>query len=143
MSKKEIEIFKIGHEAVITAIDDVLQNLRSYLHARPKVREFNNVVLMHLSRQNKAMYDHLNEYYAQDREAQKMLEFLLHDLKDIKIKYLIFTDKHSGEMADISYRSFPKEFIAFSREIISRIKMEEEYLFPLLSEVPVLKALQE
>ena len=143
MAKHEIDVFKSGHTAIIIAIDEVLQNLRSYNQVKPKLREFNTIVLAHLGRQNKNFYDCLTEYYSNDREACKMQEFLLHDMKDLKIKYLIFTDKHSGEFADNNYRNFPKEFIEFSREIIERIRIEEEYLFPLLKELPAQRVASE
>ena len=69
-------------------------------------------------------------------EALKMLEFLSHDLKDIKVKFLLFSDRHSGEVLDLSARSFPKDLQDFMKEIIDRFNAEEEYLFPLIAKLP-------
>ena len=134
-----IASFQSGHRAILQSLDQIYQVVRAYPQAKPRLRELNSIVLAHLGRQNKQMLDQLQVHYHDNRQASKMLEFLIHDLKEIKIKYLVFFDKHSGEMADINARNFSRDFQEFSGELIHRLKMEEEYFFPLLVEVPLSK----
>ena len=93
-------------------------------------------ILQHLARQDKTMMDRLVEFYRDDRAASKMLEFLIHDLKDLKVKYLVFYDLHSAELTGGRPRSFPLDFTEFAKGILSRITIEEDYLFPLLEKLP-------
>lgn len=135
MSVKLIESFRNAHTTLLSSIDQVQMASRSYSLAKPSLRTLNAKVIAHLGRQDNQFTDKLLAFYAGDREASKMLEFLVHDLKDIKIKFLVFYDKHSGELADTNARSFPKDLAEFIDELINRIKMEEEYLFPLLKKL--------
>ncbi|MFA5088968.1 MAG: hemerythrin domain-containing protein [Candidatus Omnitrophota bacterium] len=136
MSKALIESFRSGHRSIISSIDQIQQSLRSYSQVKPAIRELNGILSSHLARQDGAMFRKLHEFYREERGAEKMLEFLLHDLKDIRIQYLIFTENHSGELGDVHSRNFIRNFQDFSRQVIERIRIEEEYLFPLLEKMP-------
>lgn len=136
MSRQLVENFSSAHATILNSIDQILLVSRSYSQVKPHLRALHEKVLAHLGRQDKVLIAKLTEAAGDNREAAKMLEFLVFDLKNIKIKYLIFYDNHSGEMADINARTFPKDFQEFSDELITRIKMEEEYLFPLLKKLP-------
>ncbi len=133
MSQELITSFKAAHQTILISLQEVQSFSRSYTHVKPKIRDLHAQVLVHFERQGKGFYQQLSHFYSEDREASKMLEFLVHDFKEIKIKYLIFYDRHSGEMADVNARSFPKDFMEFVDALIARIKIEQEYLFPLLN----------
>ena len=135
MSRQLVENFRSAHATILSSIDQILMVCRSYPQAKPLLRALHEKVLSHLGRQDKELMDKLIVAFGDNRETAKLVEFLGHNLKDIKIKFLIFCDKHSGELADVSARSFPKDFQDFSEEMITRIKLEEEYLFPLLLEL--------
>ena len=136
MSRQLVENFRSAHATILSSIDQILMVCRSYAQAKPHLRALHQKVLAHLGRQDKELMDKLTVAFGDNRETAKLLEFLEHNLKDAKIKFLIFCDNHSGELADVNARSFPKDFQEFSEELITRIKMEEEYLFPLLMELP-------
>lgn len=136
MSRQLVENFRNAHATILNSIDQVLTVSRSYPQAKPLLRALHEKVLSHLGRQDKEMMDKLATAFGEARETAKLLEFLTHNLKETKINFLIFYDNHSGEMADINARSFPKDLQAFADQIITRIKLEEEYLFPLLEELP-------
>lgn len=136
MSLQLVENFSSAHATILNSIDQIFLVCRSYSQVKPLLRALHEKVLAHLGRQDKVFIAKLTEAAGDNREAAKMLEFLVYDLKNIKIKYLIFYDNHSGEMADINARTFPKDFQEFSDELITRIKMEEEYLFPFLKKLP-------
>src|SRR6185436_18756957 len=90
--------FRISHQMLIDTISQIQLSLRSYHQLKPKLRELYGNLHNHFSRQDPKFYEQLLAHYATDRTAVKMLEFLTHDLKDIKVKYLIFSDQHTGEM---------------------------------------------
>ena len=136
MSKSVIEGFKFRHQSIVDSIDQIMPLTRSYIIAKPKIREMNERLISHLSHQDGEFFGRLRTYYQNDREVVKLVEFLMHDLKDMKVKYLIFFEKYTGEMDDIGSRNFPLRFTEFSRDVIARIKIEEEYLFPLIEKCP-------
>ncbi len=136
MPKNLMAGFRTSHQGLVNNIDQIQLNLRDYLRVKPHLRELHANLLIHFNRQNKDLFDRLATLYEDDRQASKMLEFLLHDLKDLKVKYLVFYDQHSGELADTHSRNFPKNFMEFAGAILSRVKIEEEYMFPLLEKLP-------
>lgn len=136
MPNELIGIFRVGQQAIVGTIDEIYSVLRSYSEAKPKIRVLQQKLLAHFSRQDEDLFNELNSFYKSDRHAMKMIEFLMYNLKDIKVKFLTFFDKHSGEMDDINYRTFPRDFSEFAKEIMAYLKIEEEYLFPLLGKLP-------
>lgn len=126
---------KLSHQMLIDSIAQIQLSLRSYNQAKPKLRDFYKNLQNHFSRQDAALYDRLSLYFIADRQATKMLEFLILDLKEIKIKYLVFYDLHSGEALGGHPRTFPLDFTEFANSILSRIKMEEDYFFPLVEKL--------
>ena len=136
-SKELIERFRRGQEAILLTLGQIQVVVRSYPQAKQKLRELNEKLLAHLGLQTDSFFKKLSDSCALDHETRKMLEFLTHDLKDLKIKYLIFFDKHTGEMGVMSARTFLKDFNEFSEAILMRMKIEEDYLFPLLKRLEV------
>lgn len=135
-SEELLTSLRTSHQEIVDSIDQIQPLLRSYSPAKARIREMHKRVLDHFGRQTGKLFDELRAFYKADREALKLIEFLIHDLKDVKIKYLVFADEHSGELSDVKARSFPKDFSGFSSAILGRIKIEEEYLFPLLEKLP-------
>ena len=136
MSDHLISGFKRAHEAILRTIAQIQPLIRSYPHAKPLLRQFNEQLLAHLGRQDEELVGRLTECYSADHQSMKILEFLQHDLKETKISYLIFFDKYSGEFAQIEPRGFTKACQDFIQKVLARIQMEEEYLFPLLERLP-------
>lgn len=133
--KNLTQSFRVHHQAIIEAIDQVQLLSRSYLNVKPRLRVLSDAILNHLSQQNEEFWNQLKSPEPLDREAAKLIDFLIHDLKETKVKYLIFFDKYSGEMGDMGSPYFPKDLFDFSRDLQARIKIEEDYLFPLLEKL--------
>lgn len=127
-----VQSFHRGHEQILGTVARLQPLTHAYLQAKPLLRDLQGELSSHFERQNNKMFDDLNIFLAEDRPGLKILEFLAHDLKDIKIKFLLFFDMHSGEMGDVSARNFPRDFREFSDEVIRRVHAEEEYLLPFL-----------
>lgn len=135
MSQDYLHILRIGHQGIIEAVSCVEPFLRSYREAKPHLRKLYKSMDLFLGQQDRCMFDALYEFFEDDRSSIKIIDFLLHDLKDMKIQYLVFSDKHTGEMSDHQRHAFAKDFSEFSAKIIARLKIEEEYLFPLLKKM--------
>ena len=132
ISSDVIVQLKLSHGAILNCIDQIQPLLRSYPQAKLKLREFQNQILLHFERQNTILCNELIAFYASDRQIGKIIEFLIHDLKEVKIKTLLFFDDHPGDMADIRPKNFIRDFTDFSHIIFVRINMEREHLFPII-----------
>jgi len=136
MATQVVTTLEQGHQAIKEAISAIQVVARSYPAARPRIRELQSVLLTHLGRQDRKLQERLARHYRDGREQTKMLEFLQHDLKEIKVQFLVFFDKYTGELTDFGGNTFPKDFSVFTGTILDRIRIEEEYLFPLVRALP-------
>ncbi len=124
--------YREGHRAIKMTLSQIQVVARSYSRVKPLLPEFREVLLAHWRQQTEEFWDRLSAVFIDDREKTKMLEFLTHNLKDLKIQYLVFFEQYTGEWGDVGSKNFVKDFTNFSEEILARIKIEEEYLFPLI-----------
>ncbi|HOW36145.1 MAG TPA: hemerythrin domain-containing protein [Candidatus Omnitrophota bacterium] len=138
MSQALIERLKVSHQAIVDSIDRIQPLARNYMAAKPRVCEMRERLLAHFGGQDKELFERLSSFYQNDRQSIKMIEFLIHDLKEVKIRFLIFFEKYTGELADRGSKDFPLDFIQLSKDMLSRIKVEEDYLLPLLDKLPEL-----
>lgn len=132
MSIPTVNSFRLSHEAILDVVAQLQGLTRSYLQAKPLLLDLSERLLAYFNRQDREFYRDLSVFFAEDRAALKILEFLELDLKDLKIQYLVFFEKHSGELGDVNSRNFVKDFREFSGAVIARVKMEEDRLMPLL-----------
>lgn len=126
------KIFQQGHHTILQSVDKVQIAARSYSAGRAAFTEFGEVLLAHFRKQDVPFFRALQEFFAEDREALKMIEFLIVDLKDMKVRYLIFDDRYGLYPTGNDARTFAKDFRELADAVIGRIRLEEEYLFPLL-----------
>jgi hypothetical protein len=127
------KILQQGHRAILPAIDKVQMSVRSYPAARTAFVQLGEVLLAHFGSQDERFFGVLQDFFAQDREALKIIEFLIVDLKDMKIRYLVFDDRYGSPPTGNEAKTFAKDFRELAEAIIVRIRMEEEYLVPLLA----------
>ena len=137
MSQDLVQSLTRGQESILLTLSELQGISRSYLQAKPKLRVLREQILNYFGRQDQALMDRLFAQNMENREKIKLLEFLDHDIKAIKIKFLIFSEQYSGDTGDHGRPAFPKDFQEFTREMVARFKIEEEYLFPFLQELPV------
>jgi hypothetical protein len=135
MSRDRLSEFKLNQQIVVDAINNLMPYLRSYREAKPLLRALREALEVFLGRFDKQFFDQLYHFYDDDRQAFKMIDFLVHDTKDIKIAFLMFFDKHATDHWMQKNPSFPKDFMDFSGRILARIKIEEDYLFPLIKKM--------
>ncbi|MFH1359446.1 MAG: hemerythrin domain-containing protein [Candidatus Omnitrophota bacterium] len=136
MSEELIARYKTVHQAIVNNLDQVQVLSRSYAQAKPWIRALRERLLAHLSKQDDDFFDDLRKVHQYDLHALKMIEFLSKDVRNTKVKYLIFFEKYSGEMGDFGSKAFPKDLMTFSDDIIGRLRIEEEYMLPLFAQVP-------
>lgn len=120
------------HQLILNLISQIQQVIRFYSQSRAPLTELSEVLLIHWGYQRDEFYQVLFDYYSSEREKMKTLEFLVHDLKETKIEYLTFYEQYLDIQHRHKERSFPKDFLSFSKIIMNRNTMEEEYLFPLI-----------
>src|SRR3989338_3687880 len=118
--------FRHGHRSIRMTLNQIQLVGRYYSQAKPRLRELNQDLLAHWGNQGEALWERLHRLYADDRRQTKMLEFLIHNLKDLKIRFLVFFEQYSDNWGDVRSRNFPRDFTDFSEEIMVRIKIEEE-----------------
>lgn len=133
---KLIQRFRKGHRAIADVVTQIQGVVRSYARVKPLLPVLDQVLINHFECQDDELFRELLDFYREDREAVKMLEFLIYELKEFKIKYLIFSDKYPGHMADRGSRNFPKDFAELTKAIVGRLQMENEYFMPLLEKFP-------
>ena len=129
---KKLKQLRASHHLLRHAIVRLQDYVRAYSQARLFLGEFEQQFLNYCDLQNKGFYSELQEDCSGDRKKLKMAEFLLYDLKDLRIEYLAFIEKHPTLTNRSGAQSFPLDFTAVSSRILIRLQMEEEYLFPLL-----------
>ena len=137
MSDDVIRKIKTAHRSILETIDQLQINLRNYHQAKPMIRELHLKLMAHFGQQDHSLFVPLKDYYSKERTSVKMIEFLEFDLREIKVRLLVFYDQHSGELGDTNASSFPRDFADFSGLILGRISMEEKYLIPLLEKLPL------
>ena len=131
-----VRSFRQAHQVIVCAIDQVLLNVRSYSAARPALCELDAQLLAHLGRQDSAFYQYLNDCAGDDRESQKMLEFLAHDAAQSKVLLVEFSDRYLNQYNMAKVKNFTVDFLTFKKTVIERLDVEEEYLLPLFDIVP-------
>lgn len=134
LSKNFIEEFKQGQESVLVTLEQIAQHARSFGKARPQLPELENKLLLHLQYQQNKIYPALADFFSENREAAKKMEFLRYEINELKVKTAIFTDKYSFNFSAVTARNFPIAFMEFRQAVIERIRSEGEQLLPLLDE---------
>ena len=71
-------------------------------------------------------------FFADNRPAIKMIEFLRHDLKELKIKTFGFFEQYGYGNPLEQGRNFPRDLRWYMQLISDRFSVEEDYLVPLL-----------
>ena len=132
---------KQNHIAILTNLDDIRQAISStleltrkqYLWVKPQLRGFEAALFNHFQLQSKDLYAQL--LISAGEGSIKDIEFLVEDLKDFKVKTLMFFDDHPADMGDLSPRNFRVTFYAFADYVQARMNAERDFLFPLLEKI--------
>ena len=122
------------HALILEHVDFIHRRYHIYRDVKPKISSLQQILLNHFALQTKELYAALTEFFENDREKSKLLEFLIYDLKELKIKTLGFFDEHPADMGDTRAKKFIQEFENYSDHLVSRIHHEKKYLIPFLEE---------
>lgn len=121
-----------AHMDILVRIDQIRQRGHSYGMASPLLAEFYEVLLNYVNLQVQPVYRDLGSRNSKNQEVLKILEFLEHDITELRLEILQFYDRFSDQANPIRGRAFSMEFRQFSDRIIQRVEMEEERFLPLL-----------
>jgi len=130
-----LKILGRAHHAVLLSVSQIQSVVRSYSSARALLGGLGEQLLAFLGVEDEEFFRSLRDLLSEDRPALKMLEFLELDLKDLKIKYLVFYDRYTNIPTGNEDRIFLRDYREFSAAIVARVNLESEYLFPLLQRV--------
>jgi hypothetical protein len=126
-----INKFQKAHAVIHDTVEQIQLSIRSYPKVRSGLMALQENLFGYFAQQDRVFYDQLLKAHQDNREKVKMIEFLAWDIKDFKVEFIRFYDQYDSSVGVVSQRNFPKEFTDFAQRIIARLKVEEEYLFPL------------
>ncbi len=139
-----IKKLKSGHQDILNGLEDIEKGVRegnltkgSYAKVKAKARVFQNKLLSYLGKQNFEFFQELELFFQGEHQELKMIEFLKKDLNDTKVQVITFFELHPCDMGDVNPGNFSKDFFRLGRDLIVRIKVEEDYLFSLLERLIV------
>jgi len=133
--KQLVADLRQGHLDLIEMLAYMESNIRSFPAIEPAILKLQNQLLNHLKLQNDQLIEDLSEYYGHDQEKKKMVEFFIFDTRELKIKVITFVEKFVGTKSEALIHLFPKEGMELAKDIRLRLKLEEDYLFPLIENV--------
>ncbi|MCB9771265.1 MAG: hypothetical protein H6754_01750 [Candidatus Omnitrophica bacterium] len=132
MSLNVVESFLLRQETVLHALEQ-LQSLRNnYREARKISGECREKMFYYFRVQDEKFYKSLEDFFAENRPALKMIEFLTLDLKEVKVKTFNFFVKYGVDNPLEQGRNFARDLRVYRQEILHRFRVEESYLLPLL-----------
>ncbi|MGE0267618.1 MAG: hypothetical protein AB7S78_04085 [Candidatus Omnitrophota bacterium] len=113
------ESLRSGHSLILQQIDQCKTDRKSSA-ASEQFRVLEQIMLAHMSLQTSDIYKSLFNHLNRERLQVKVLEYLEYDLKVLKIKLLGFIETPA------------KTFFELSNDLMARVTVEKEYLFPLV-----------
>ena len=125
------KLFQQSHQAILGDLARIELTARFYSNARALLVGLRETLQLHLGRQDESFFSRLRDAVSEDRQAVKLLEFLVFDLKEVKVAFLVFFDRYDGYPTPGEGKTFPKDFREFSAIVVRRLQAEEDYLFPL------------
>lgn len=132
MHAEVLNELSFGHLAIIEQIDLINQVIHHYPDVKSELRCLQTILLSHFEKQKQKFYQSLTEHYGADKEKIRNIQFLEQDIKNLKVKMLVFYDEHPADMGDLRPKGFGRDFQMFSSDLTGRIQDERKYLFPLI-----------
>jgi len=126
------KVFRFAHASIVTKVDQIRQCGRSYEDAKPFLFEMYEILLDYINLQTAPVFQQLEKQNSGNRENLKILEFLAHDITELRIEVLEFYERFSHPDSLLRMRAFAMEFLQFSNRVLERLELEEEHFLPLL-----------
>lgn len=126
---------RLNHKTIEQDVINIEQVLRSYPAVKPLLRLLQEKLFNHFYFLGREWFQDLQKNDFLTREQLKALDSLTQDLKEMKVRALIFFDDFPADMGDVHPINFPKRFMDFSKDILARFRVEENYLIPLLEAI--------
>jgi hypothetical protein len=124
-----------SHRAVVRSISEIQPYLRRFPEVRPRLMILEEQLLLHWSLQDVGLWEKLQANASLQGAQEKMVDFLIQDLKEMKIKHFSFFEKYGSDAKQGSTYQLTQHFTEFIRAIMARFQMEEEYLLPMLRDL--------
>ena len=126
MSKLIIEL-REDHNSLVAALDELKRIGMSSATAKEKISALKDILLAHLSKEDKHLYPPLYKDAENDPSLKRKLDMLSQDMDKVSQAALAFFDKYSdgGQGLD-----FIRDFGSLVGKLNIRIQWEETQLYP-------------
>ncbi len=132
MTENPIEQFRQRRDIVNHSLLQLALLRSDYRLARQKTGDCREIIYGYLKRQDEQFYSSLSDFYKENRPALKIIEFLTQDLKELKVQTFGFFEKYGVANPLEQGRNFAKDLREYMKFIENRLRLEEDYLVPLL-----------
>jgi hypothetical protein len=116
------------------AIGEIQPSLRCPSQIQPNLFVLGQQLVLHWRLLDTDFWAELLKNAAVRPAQGKMLDFLIQDLKEVKVKHFSFFEKHAAEPGPGLYPLI-RDFTEFVRAVMDRFQLEEEYLLPILRDL--------
>ncbi len=132
MNENSVEVFRQRRDVINHSLLQLGSLRHDYRSARQKTGECREIVYSYLKRQDEEFYAKLINFYQENRPALKIIEFLTHDIKGLKVQTFGFFEKYGAANPLETGRNFARDLREYMQIVGDRFRLEEDYLVPLL-----------
>ena len=131
--KKSLQFLSQSHQLILEAIDETKPFLSSPASAKIKMQALFLYLSKHLSRQDEMFLNELKLLGQSGVISLNMVDFLIQDLKDLKVRMFIFSEQYLQGVIVKKEPNFARDYSELTKDIIARLYVERNYLLPFLN----------
>ena len=120
------------HAEIMQALDELLDHHATIRTDSLRLTKLETLLLNHISREDSEIYTPLRKLIRLDQTSAKFLEGSRQDLESLKIKALIFFEKHKESNNEALSKSFHADLKKLTENLRDRMDFEDTQLFPFL-----------
>lgn len=124
--------FFLTQELTIDALAQAKMLLNSPKAAVEKIKNFCDRATRHVSLQSEGFYRVLRAHHQDNSSALKKIDFFENDLKELRVKLFVFTEKYFSDQPVRRERLFVSDFNAIAKDVLERISVENSQLCSLM-----------
>ena len=132
MSEDLVEAFHRREEMILHSLLRLQALRHNYRAVRLLTGECREMIYSYLKRQDDQFYSRMTEFYGENRSALKMIEFLIVDIKELKVATFAFFEQYGVANPLEQGRNFARDLRGYKQVVSERFRVEGDYLLPLL-----------
>ena len=131
--KESLQFLSQSHQLILETIDEIQPLLRSPVLAKIKMQALYLYLSKHFNRQDEAFLNEVKSLGQSGEISVKMVDFLVQDLKDLKVRLFIFSEQYLQGIISKKEPNFARDFKELMEDVVARLYVERNYLLPLLN----------